>query len=133
MKRLPHIIKSNEFAVAVAIASMLAQSKHTFQAFLHTESINPGVLDIMSAVLVAIVIDLAILFYTLRKRKDIALGAMIAMIIINSYAYWVIHQEFNSRFFAGLFFSVIIPVSVYYYAEEVVVTRQKKEGLKRTD
>jgi hypothetical protein len=123
---LPKIIKSNEFAVWVAIASMVAQSKHTFQAFLHSESLNPNWVDISFAVLVAVVIDLAVLFYTLRNRKDIAIGAMVAMILINGYAYWIIHDGLTVRFIAGIFFSLIIPLSVLFYSDEIKMTRNRK-------
>lgn len=127
---LPKLIRSNEFAVWTAIMSMLLQSKHTFQAFLYTESIDPNALDYGFAVLAAVVIDLAILFYTLRNRKDIAIGAMVAMIAINSYAYWIIHGDFTTRFWAGIFFSLLIPISVLFYSEEIVITRQKRDGKK---
>lgn len=119
-------IRSNEFATIVAGISMIAQSKHTFQAFVSTESLNPNWVDYSFALLVAIVIDLAVLFYTLRNRKDIALGAMAAMVIINGYAYWIIHEAFTVQFFAGLFFSLMIPVSVYFYSETIVIPRKRR-------
>ena len=126
MKRLPHIIKGNEFAVLAAIASMVLQSKHTYMAFLSAESLDPNFVDIIFAVLAAVVIDLSILFYTLRNKHKIALGAMLSMVVINSYGYWIIHHTFNIQFAMGMFFSIIIPISVFYYSEEIVITRSKK-------
>lgn len=123
---IPKLIKSNDFATYVAILSMVLQSKHTYQAYLSTESLSPDAFDIGFAVLAAIVIDLAILFYTLRNRKDIALGAMMVMMCINGYAYWIIHQQLNISFWAGQFFSLVIPLSVFFYSEEIKITRSKR-------
>jgi len=123
---LPKYIKSNDFALIVAMASVLLQSGHTYHAFLSAETLTPNWVDYTFSVLAAIVIDFAILFYTLRNRKDIAVGAMIAMMAINGYHYWIIHEAFTIRFFAGVAFSMIIPISVYFYSEEIKVTRSKK-------
>ena len=124
-KSIAKIMRSNNFATWIAIVSMIAQSKHTFEAFLSAESTDPGFVDIGFAVLAAVVIDLAILFYTLRNRKDIAIGAMFAMIAINAYAYWIVHNDFNINFYAGCFFSLIIPISVLFYSDEIKATRTK--------
>ena len=126
MKKLPSFIRSNEFAVIVAIASVMVQSGHTFKAFLSSESLDPNWIDVSFSVLAAIVLDLAILFYTLRNRRDIAIGAMVAMIIINLYSYWLVHRQLNVSFYAGVLFSMIIPVSVYFYSEEIKITRTRQ-------
>ena len=123
---IPKLIKGNDFATYVAILSVILQSGHTFKAYLSTEALNPNWVDYSFAVLAAIVIDLAILFYTLRNRKDIALGAMFVMMAINGYAYWIIHQQLNIAFWAGMFFSAVIPISVFYYSEEIKITRVKR-------
>ncbi len=120
------IIRSNDFATWAAILAMVLQSKHTYMAYLSVESLDPNWVDMTFAVLAAIAIDVAILFYTLRNRRDIALGAMATMIVINSYAYWDIHQALTWKFYASQFLGLVIPVSVFYYSEEIKVTRQKK-------
>lgn len=118
-------LRSNNFAITVAILSVLLQSFHTFTAFRNTSNIQ-GVAGIIEACLAAIVVDLAILFYTVRGREDVSRIAAITMVIINVYFYWV-QWGFTSSFYFGCFLSLIIPVSVYYYSEEIN-EEQEDEG-----
>lgn len=112
------VIKSNQFALWVAILSVIVQSFHSYTAFYNTSSLSGTGWGIAQAVLFAVVIDLAILFYTVRQRKDIALYAAFVMVIINSYYYYQ-HLGLSFQFVFGCFLSLIIPTSVYFYSEEI--------------
>lgn len=112
------VIKSNQFALWVAILSVIVQSFHSYTAFYNTSSLAGTGWGIGQAVLFAVVIDLAILFYTVRQRKDIALYAAFVMVIINSYYYYQ-HLGLSFQFAFGCFLSLIIPTSVYFYSEEI--------------
>lgn len=116
-KSIVSILRSNEFAIWVAILSVIVQSFHSFTAFYNTSSLQNG-WGIAQAVLFSIVIDLAILFYTVRNRKDIALYAAVVMVVINAYYYYQ-HLDLSFAFIFGCFLSLIIPVSVYFYSEEI--------------
>lgn len=115
--RLITFLKSSDFAIWVAILSMIVQSFHSYTAFYNTSSIQ-NYWGIAQAVLFAIIIDSAILFYTVRGRRDIALGAAFVMVVLNAYYYWQFHG-LNFNFAFGIFLSLIIPASVYFYSEEV--------------
>lgn len=115
--KLLKTLRSNEFAIVVAILSMILQSFHTFTAFRNTSNV-PGIAGILEAVLAAIVVDLAILFYTVRARKDVATGAAIVMVIINVYFYYV-QWGISFTFAFGCFLALVIPISVYFYSEEI--------------
>lgn len=111
-------IKSNQFALIVAILSVVVQSFHSYTAFYNTSSLQGSLWGIAQAVLFAAVIDMAILFYTVRGRKDIALYAAAAMVMINAYYYYQ-HLGLSFQFAFGVFLALIIPVSVYFYSEEI--------------
>jgi hypothetical protein len=112
-------LKSNEFALIVAILSVLVQSFHSYTAFYNVSSLKGTPWGIAQAVLFAIVFDLAILFYTVRNKKDVVLGASVFLVLINVYYYYQ-HLGFQFEFIFGCFLSVIIPVTQYYYSEEIV-------------
>ena len=131
-------IKSNQFAIIVAILSVVVQSFHSYTAFYNTSSLHGSLWGVAQAILFAVVIDMAILFYTVRGRKDIALYAAGAMVLINAYYYYQ-HLGVSFEFVFGVFLSLIIPVSVYFYSEEIhdddetekdVLIRQQLETMK---
>ncbi len=111
-------IKSNQFALWVAILSVVVQSFHSYTAFYNTSSLQGTSWGVAQAILFSVVIDLAILFYTVRNRKDIAIWAALVMVVINSYYYWQ-HWGASFEFIFGVFLSLIIPTSVYFYSEEI--------------
>lgn len=123
-------IRSNEFAVVVAILSVLVQSFHSYTAFYNVSSLQGTAWGIAQAVLFAIVFDLAILFYTVRNKKDVVLGAAVFLVMINAYYYYQ-HLGFTFEFIFGCFLSVIIPVTQYYYSEEIREEGDDVEGLAR--
>lgn len=110
-------LRSNQFAIIIAILSVLVQSFHSFTAFYNTSSLQNG-WGIAQSILFSIVIDMAIIFYTVRGRRDIAMYAAVAMVTINAYYYYQ-HLGVTFEFIFGCFLSLIIPISVYFYSEEI--------------
>lgn len=110
-------IKSKDFAVITAIISMLVQTPHTAVAFADLSSLPPA-WSWVQAIVFALVIDMAILVYTVRNRVDIALGAAIIMFLINIYYYSHLYPDYLSMGF-GVLMAAVIPISVYYYSEEI--------------
>lgn len=111
-------IKSSTFALCVAILSVLLQSFHSYTAFYNMSSLKGSIWGISQAILFAIVIDLAILFYTVRNKTTIALWAAVMMFIINAYYYFQ-YWGFAPQLYFGCFLAAIIPASVYFYSEEI--------------
>lgn len=119
-------LKSNEFAVIVAVLSVLVQSFHSYYAFYNVSSLKGTGWGVAQAVLFAIVFDMAILFYTVRNKKDVVLGAAFFLVLINAYYYYQ-HLGFTFEFIFGCFLSVIIPVTQYYYSEEIREEEERDE------
>lgn len=111
-------LKSNNFAITIAILSVLVQSFHSFSVFYRLSSIQDTVWGIMQAVMFSLVIDLAILFYTVRKNVKVTWMAGFVMVLINVFYYYT-HLGISFELIMGGLLSLVIPVSVYYYSEEI--------------
>lgn len=117
-KSLLKFIKSNEFALTVAILSVLVQSFHSFTAFYNISSLKGTTAGVIQAVLFAIVVDLAVLFYTVRNKKEVVFFASVFLFVINAY-YYFDHLGFVWQLFFAAFLSILVPVTQYYYSEEI--------------
>jgi len=115
---LIQILRSNTFAIWISIASVIVQSFHTFFAFYKISSLNGTVWGIAQAVLFSIIVDAAILFYTVRKNTKVTWMAAFIMVIINLYVYYT-HLGLSFDFVLGVLISFVIPVSNYFYSEEI--------------
>lgn len=131
MKRnsLINLLKSNNFAIGIAILSVLVQSFHSFTAFYNVSSLKGTAWGIAQAILFAVIIDLAILFYTVRKNVRVTWMAGFVMVLINCYYYYS-HLGLSFDLILGGLLSLIIPVSVYYYSEEI---HDEPESIKALD
>lgn len=117
---LIQILRSTNFALYIAILSVIVQSFHSFFAFYKVSSLNGTVWGIAQSVCFAIIIDLAILFYTVRKNVKVTWMAGFIMVLINCYYYYS-HLGLSFDLILGGLLSLVIPVSVYFYSEEIDV------------
>lgn len=117
MNLIKHL-KSNNFAIIIAILSVLVQSFHSFSVFYRLSSIQDTIWGIVQAILFSLVIDLAILFYTVRKNVKVTWMAGFIMVLINLFYYYT-HLGLGMELIMGGLLSLVIPVSVYYYSEEI--------------
>lgn len=117
--KLLHFLRSNTFALSLAIGSILAQSFHSFVAFYNMSSLKGTAWGIVQAVIFAIIVDGAILFYTVRGKKDVVMFASVFLVIINGYYYFNHLGASWELLFAG-FLSLLLPVTQYFYSEELV-------------
>jgi hypothetical protein len=117
MNKVFNYLKSRDLALLLAFVSMLVQSPHSFSAFYNLGGFanNWG---IAQAILFAVIVDFSILFYTARGRNDIAYVGAFVMVVINCYHYYTI-WGLSWTFGFGCFLALIVPVSVYYYSEEI--------------
>lgn len=113
-------LRSAEFGTLVAILSVAVQSFHSYTAFYRTSSLVGTGWGIAQAILFAIVFDIAILFFTLRKNNSVVFGASIFMFIINVYYYYQ-HLGLTFAFAFGCLLSMILPIMQYYYSEEIPI------------
>lgn len=112
------LLKSNTFAIYIAIASVIVQSFHSFYAFYKISSLNGTGWGIAQAVLFALIVDCAVLFYTVRKNTKVTWMAAFVMVLINLYVYFI-HLGLTFDFILGVLISFVIPVSNYFYSEEI--------------
>jgi len=115
---LIQILRSNVFAIYVAIASVIVQSFHSFYAFYKISSLNGTGWGIAQAVLFALIVDCAVLFYTVRKNTKVTWMFAFVMVLINLYVYYT-HLHLTFDFILGVLISFVIPVSNYFYSEEI--------------
>jgi hypothetical protein len=115
---LIQLLRSNTFAIYIAIASVIVQSFHSFYAFYKISSLNGSNWGIAQAVLFAVIVDCAVLFYTVRKNTKVTWLFAFVMVLINLYVYYV-HLGLSFDFILGALISFVIPVSNYFYSEEI--------------
>jgi len=115
---LIQLLRSNSFAIYIAIASVLVQSFHSFYAFYKISSLNGSWWGIAQAVLFALIVDCAVLFYTVRKNTKVTWMFAFVMVLINLYVYYT-HLGLTFDFILGILISFVIPVSNYFYSEEI--------------
>lgn len=115
---LIQLLRSNTFAVWIAIASVIVQSFHSFYAFYKISSLNGTAWGIAQGVLFALIVDAAVLFYTVRKNTKVTWMAAFVMVLINLYVYYT-HLGLTFDFILGILISFVIPVSNYFYSEEI--------------
>lgn len=117
-RSLIQILRSTNFALGIAILSVIVQSFHSFTAFYNVSSLRGTAWGVAQAVCFAIIIDLAILFYTVRKNVKVTWMAGFIMVLINCYYYYS-HLGISFDLILGGLLSLVIPVSVYFYSEEI--------------
>lgn len=111
-------LKSTSFAITVAILSVVVQSFHSFTVFYGVSELKGNAWGIAQAVLFAVIVDLAILFYTVRGNLRVTWMFAFVMVLINAYYYYT-HLGFSFAFVMGVLLSFVLPVSVYFYSEEI--------------
>lgn len=133
-KTLKEFIKSDKFATGLAFTAMIIQAKHTFTAYLSAEAVDPNWLDYTFSAAAAGIIDMIILFYTLRGKISIAKFGAYILACVNAYAYWLEHQNFYSAaFWAGIVFGCAIPALIFYFSDELIDARTRNKGKKKDD
>jgi len=111
-------LRSNTFAIWIAVFSVIVQSFHSFYAFYKISSLNGTGWGIAQAVLFALIVDCAVLFYTVRKNTKVTWMFAFVMVLINLYVYYT-HLHLTFDFILGALISFVIPVSNYFYSEEI--------------
>lgn len=125
MKNLLTYIKSIDFAFIICILAMLGQAFHTFYAFYAVSSIESDIFRIPEALILVLVFECFTLFYLMRGKPSIAKFYSFCLFVMNIYYYYSSGTE-GIKLWLGIFLSIIIPVSIYYVAEEVKQEYEKQ-------
>lgn len=132
MRKVISYIKSLDFAFLVCVTSMSGQSFHTFYSFHAVSNIPITFFRILESVLLVMVFEAFTLFYLMRGRSGMAMFYSACLFVMNCY-YYIDSGVSGPELWMGVFLSIIIPVSIYFVAEEVkkdfeMETPEKKEG-----
>ncbi len=116
---LLNFIKSNKFMLYVAMFTVLALAPNTFFVF-HSMSVFKPIYREVASAMVAIIVASSIMIYTLRKNLQVAMYFSLFEILIGGY-YYATTIGFDWALIPAAAFTLIQPVSVYFYAKEIDV------------
>lgn len=122
MNKLLKFLMSNTAVMLGAIASLLTQSNHSVNAFVHLEAGGSNIyLNYFFGVLFALSTSLSILIFTVRGRKNLAYFSLAVEVFVNVIHYGVIGMDLGPILFSTIFMCLIVPVYIAMYSGEVVI------------
>lgn len=114
-------IKSDNFALGLAIFSVIIQGGHSGYVFMSLTSFT-GWLAYTHSISMAMVISGAILYFTLKKNSKLSLSFAVFESLIN-IAYYIKFIITDDKSFwllsIAIPISVVLPITVYYYSEHI--------------
>lgn len=122
--KLLNFLKSNKFILYVAIFTVIFLSPNTFFVF-YSFSVFVSPYREIASVGVSAIIAASIMIYTLRKNYRMALYYSYFEISISAYYYIAMVVGFNWGLIPALSFTLILPLSVYYYSKEIEIYRDE--------
>jgi hypothetical protein len=135
--KLLTFLKSNDFALYLAIASVLFFAPNTFFVFSAFSSFGEGFREAQAGG-ICLILSGAILYYTIKKNFAMAksfsgfeMGVSIYYYICKIYQ---VPLTSTWAILPALGFSIILPLSVYFYSKEIDVTdyEEKEKRRRRT-
>lgn len=118
MKKLLTYIKSLDFAFVICVISITGQSFHTFYAFYDVSIIKNDYIRMAEVVIPILAFESYTLFYLMRGRAHLAKFYSFSLLVMDIY-YYVTNGATGSKLWMGIYISLIIPLSIYFVAEEV--------------
>lgn len=128
MRNTINYIKSLDFAFVICLIAMTGQSFHTFYSFYAVSNIESDLFRIPESILLVIVFEAFTLFYLIRGRSKMAIFYSLCLFVMNCY-YYISSGSEGAKLWLGIFLSAIIPISIYFVAEEVKMDFEKKEEI----
>lgn len=124
-------IKSDNFALGLAIFSVIIQGGHSAYVFMSLTSFS-GWLAYTHSISMAMIISGAILYFTLKKNKKLSLYFSIFESLIN-IAYYIKFMIVEEKSFwlltIAVPIAVVLPITVYYYSEHIdTLPTEKREN-----
>jgi hypothetical protein len=122
---LLNFLRSNRFILYVAIFSVLCLSPNTYYVFHQLSVFIHPYREIFSG-LVASLVAASIMIYTLRKNFKVAKYYSIFEVSISAY-YYIDMLGWDWRLIPAFSFTLMLPVSVFYYTKEIDVDTENIE------
>ncbi len=123
--KLLEFIRSTRFILYVAIATVLFLTPNTYFVFYSLSIFTSPYREIASAG-VALIVAASIMIYTLRKNEEMARYYSYFEMTISAY-YYISMIGWDWALIPGLGFTIMLPLSVYYYTKEIDVKMELKE------
>ena len=124
MKKVLFYVKSLDFAFVLCLIAMLGQSFHSYYAFYDVSNLSSDWWRIPESLILIFAFDSFTLFYLMRGRTRLARFYTACLFIMNCY-YYISSGPFTLMTLFGIFLSAIIPISIYFVAEEVKLEYEK--------
>ncbi len=116
---LLNFIRSNKFILYVAIFTVIFLAPNTYYVFYSFSVFISPYREIASGG-VALIVAASIMIYTLRKNFEVARYYSMFEVSISAY-YYITMIGLDWGLIPALSFTVMLPVSVYYYTKEIDV------------
>jgi len=121
MEKVINYLKSNAFGVKLLIGTVIVQAFHSYFIFYLLSPYDSEYAKVIQSVFYSFVLSSAILFYTLRNRKGIAL--LFAVFESGINLYYFIYYLYKIDYLIGSIIAIpialMLPVTIYYYSEEI--------------
>jgi hypothetical protein len=121
-------LQSNDFALYLAIASVIFLAPNTYFVFHSFSQLAPIFKEIQAGGVCSILSG-AILFYTLRKNYDMAKYFCWFEVFISCY-YYITLVGWDWNILPAFGFATVLPLSVFYYSKEIESELKRKYILK---
>ncbi len=116
-KKAINFLKSDNFALLMAICSVLALAPNTYFVFFKL-SVLPPIFREIQALFFCTIISGAILFYTIRKNIEVARNFAIFEFGISA-CYYIISLGFSWYLVPAFGIAAVMPMSIYFYSFEI--------------
>ncbi len=110
-------LRSDEFALILAVLSVLSLAPNTYYVFYTLSSLNSGWKEAQS-VLVSTILGGAILYYTVKKNIEVAKQFAWFEFGI-SCCYYIMNVKKWGYLIPAFGFAAMLPASIYNYASEI--------------
>ena len=127
--RLLEFLRSNRFILYVAIFTVIALSPTTYFVFYSFSIFTSPYREIASCT-VALIVAASIMIYTLRKNYKVALYYSWFEVSISAYYYIAMVVGWDWALIPALSFTVMLPISVYYYSKEIDVNLNMEDDVR---
>ena len=127
--KLLEFLRSNKFILYVALFTVLALAPTTYFVFYSFSIFISPFREIASGA-VACIVASSIMIYTLRKNYKVALYYSWFEVSISAYYYIAMVVGWDWALIPALSFTIMLPISVYYYSKEIDVNLHLENDFK---
>lgn len=111
-------LRGISFLVYLLIASAIIQGFHSFYVFKELSRFNDTILVTGTSIMYAFVLSCAIIVYTLRGNKTMAVSFAIFEVGINLFYFFSEGANDLSHIIMKIGIAIILPLTTYFYTDE---------------